>query len=305
MVVGRSDQLRQAAFRPQHSLSLLFSTEDGRALFVVHSYALGELNLDSSQPPHKLWQQVGCWGNLSDSATKKSSFKIGTAVECVEEDCAPVFPLEFDPNDHSETQKYCDALAHYRRQAFLNPGLTFDHNTSKPSFQLSVPSLASLRSAGRQFPTCAANWYLETTRPASSLRHPEPSWADPTSEYECPRNLAGVENLVSNALENCYGKHKLAMPHGESTHVILMEYIKGTTLAQLQDKYPSHDTPRYNPLPQKSYSEWLDMAKELYISALRGMRNMMIASTTSLKQVVYIDFAFAELNARQDLIDAH
>ncbi|KAG7439435.1 uncharacterized protein BT62DRAFT_737111 [Guyanagaster necrorhizus] len=48
----------------------------------------------------------------------------------------------------------------------------------------------------------------------------------------------------------------------ESTRVILMGYIEGTTLARLQDKCPSHDTPRYNPLPHKSYSEWLDIAKE-------------------------------------------
>ncbi|KAK0190201.1 hypothetical protein F5146DRAFT_1122520 [Armillaria mellea] len=103
------------------------------------------------------------------------------------------------------------------------------------------------------------------------------------------------------------------MPNGESTRVILLEYIEGSTLAQLKDKYLSHSSPDHNRLLEESYTEWLEIAKELnkYVPALRGMsaiaerkvvhrdlktRNIMITST-SPRQVVYIDFAYSVLRA--------
>ncbi len=49
------------------------------------------------------------------------------------------------------------------------------------------------------------------------------------------------------------------MPNGESTYVILLEYIKGYTLAQLKDKYPSHASPQYHLFPKESYTEWLEL----------------------------------------------
>ncbi|SJL15293.1 uncharacterized protein ARMOST_18786 [Armillaria ostoyae] len=57
------------------------------------------------------------------------------------------------------------------------------------------------------------------------------------------------------------------MPNGESTRVILLEYIEDVTLDQLQDKYPSHESPQYKPLPDESYTEWL----KIYVPALRWM----------------------------------
>ncbi len=47
------------------------------------------------------------------------------------------------------------------------------------------------------------------------------------------------------------------MPNGESTCVILLEYIegKGITLDKLQDKYSIHGSPQYNSLLKESYTE--------------------------------------------------
>lgn len=39
----------------------------------------------------------------------------------------------------------------------------------------------------------------------SLLPHPEPTWLDPISEYECRRQLVGVEDLVYTTLERYPG----------------------------------------------------------------------------------------------------
>ncbi|PBK58454.1 hypothetical protein ARMSODRAFT_1028249 [Armillaria solidipes] len=66
------------------------------------------------------------------------------------------------------------------------------------------------------------------------------------------------------------------LPNGESARVILLEYIEGIALDQLQDKYPIHDSPRYNPLLKGSYTGWIEITKKRYVPAVRG-----ICSTSS------------------------
>ncbi|KAK0226837.1 hypothetical protein EDD85DRAFT_1027340 [Armillaria nabsnona] len=91
------------------------------------------------------------------------------------------------------------------------------------------------------------------------------------SEYYCLRELAGTEKIVYTSLEDLQGsgilyhcgKRKFIMPNGETTRVILLEYIEGTTLAQLEDKYSSHASPQFKPVPEESYTEWPEIAKEL------------------------------------------
>ena len=63
------------------------------------------------------------------------------------------------------------------------------------------------------------------------------------------------------------------MLNEESTHVILLEYIEGSTLAQLKDKYSSHSSLEHNCLPEESYTKWLEIAKEL-ISCQAGTRHI-------------------------------
>ncbi|PBK85917.1 hypothetical protein ARMGADRAFT_1086961 [Armillaria gallica] len=109
------------------------------------------------------------------------------------------------------------------------------------------------------------------------------------------------------------------MPNGESMRVILLEYIEGIMLAQLEDKYPSHASPQGKPTPKESYTEWREIAKELRVPALRDMsaivecgvvhcnfktQNITITSTTP-RQVVYIDFAFSTLGVPQHPIEVH
>ncbi|PBK80353.1 hypothetical protein ARMGADRAFT_1092253 [Armillaria gallica] len=156
----------------------------------------------------------------------------------------------------------------------------------------------------------------------SLLPHPEPT------------ELAETENIVYTTLEALqgseipyyYGKHKFGMPNGESTHVILLEYIEGTMPVQLEDKYPSHASPQYKPAPKDSYTEWLEIAKELmshfifypgfdfsdpeqYVPALRAHRNLKTQNITitsmTPRQVVYIDIRFSVLSVPQHQIDVH
>ncbi len=53
------------------------------------------------------------------------------------------------------------------------------------------------------------------------------------------------------------------MPNEESTCEILLEYIEGITLAQFKYKYLTYASPQYHYFPKESYTEWLEIAKEL------------------------------------------
>ncbi|KAK0226841.1 hypothetical protein EDD85DRAFT_958616 [Armillaria nabsnona] len=103
------------------------------------------------------------------------------------------------------------------------------------------------------------------------------------------------------------------MLNGESMCEILLEYIEGTTHAQFKDKYPSHASPQFHTFPKESYTKWLEIAKVLYIPALRGMstitnhgvvhhdlktQNIMIMPTSPWR-VMYIDIAFSALRVPQ------
>ncbi|PBK78977.1 hypothetical protein ARMGADRAFT_1172565 [Armillaria gallica] len=109
------------------------------------------------------------------------------------------------------------------------------------------------------------------------------------------------------------------MLNGESTREILLEYTEGTTLAQLEDKYPSHASPQCKPAPEELYTEWPEIAKEFYVPALRCIsaiaecgvvhrdlktQNITITSTTPW-QVVCIDIAFSVLSVLRHRIDVH
>ncbi|PBK85863.1 hypothetical protein ARMGADRAFT_1087149 [Armillaria gallica] len=115
------------------------------------------------------------------------------------------------------------------------------------------------------------------------------------------------ERTIRNREYQYYGKHKFILPNRESTRVILLEYIEGITPDQLQDKYPIH-SPRYNPLLKESYTKWIEIAKEHYVPAVRGIcaiaerrlvhrdlkaQHIMITSMSPW-QVVYIDFALRD-----------
>ncbi len=68
---------------------------------------------------------------------------------------------------------------------------------------------------------------------------------------------------ISNIVSRWSSGEQLVMPNGKSTRVIFLEYTEGVTLAESQNKYPSHKYPQYKPLPDESYAEWLHISKEI------------------------------------------
>ncbi len=124
------------------------------------------------------------------------------------------------------------------------------------------------------------------------------------------------------------------MPNGKSTRVIFLEYTEGVTLAESQNKYPSHEYPQYKPLPDESYAEWLHISKEVVsnlhfhpilfsnfleesVPELQGMSTVaecrvvhrdlktqnIVITSTSPQQVVNIDFVFSAFRVPEHLID--
>ncbi|KAK0237130.1 hypothetical protein EDD85DRAFT_836212 [Armillaria nabsnona] len=202
----------------------------------------------------------------------------------------PLFPYEFDASDLKKVQEYCDKLTLFRQLAFknpLHPGLSLDvtiaprkaASTNSDLFRSLPPFILQggeyqlvLKNAIRCEPdrlsqiwvadvrkkeTEASSWRCVVLKlfQASLLPFPQPTWQDPFGEYSCPRQLACVEELVYNALQDIqgrtvpyfYGKHRLTLPNGEPTRVNLLEYIEGQTLAELHDMYPAHRTAPLEP----------------------------------------------------------
>ncbi|PBK80785.1 hypothetical protein ARMGADRAFT_1091940 [Armillaria gallica] len=192
----------------------------------------------------------------------------------------PLFPYEFDASDPKKVQEYCDKLTLFRQLAFknpLHPGLSLNITiaprkaaSTNPNLFRSLPPFA-LQDGEYQL--------VLKTRYASLLPFPQPTWQDPFGEYSCPRQLACVEELVYNALQDIqgctvpyfYGKHTLTLPNGEPTRVNLLEYIEGQTLAELHDMYPAHRT---EPLEPRQYRELLKRLKHLYVPAMQGIHEI-------------------------------
>ncbi|KAK0432911.1 uncharacterized protein EV420DRAFT_598451 [Desarmillaria tabescens] len=273
----------------------------------------------------------------------------------------PLFPYEFNPSDPKKVEQHCRQLAHFRQLAFknpLHPGLAFDITIAprheavrtdskfrllpqfalqggdfqfvlknaiqcEPELGLSQIWVAEVRKKGSPEPESSWGQVVLKLFQASLLRFPQPTWQDPFSEYSCPRQLACVEELVYNSLQDIqgwivpyfYGKHRLTLPNGESTRVNVLEYIDGMTLAQLHDMYPTHMT---TPLKPKLHHELLEKLKELYFPAMQGIfeigarhivlcdlnpENIMIGP--SLNQVVFIDFGHAFINTPKEVVDSY
>ncbi|KAK0436705.1 hypothetical protein EV421DRAFT_1907764 [Armillaria borealis] len=270
----------------------------------------------------------------------------------------PLFPYEFDASDPEKVQEYCDQLTRFRQLAFknpLHPGLSLDitiasrkaTSTNPNLFRLLPPFALQggqyqlvLKNAIRCEPDRLSQVWVADVRKhndesswgcvvlklfqASLLPFPQPTWQDPFGEYSCPRQLACVEELVYNALQDIqgctvpyfYGKHALTLPNGEPTRVNLLEYIEGQTLAELHDTYPAHRT---TPLEPKQYRELLKKLKHLYVPAMQGIHeindrrvvlrdlkpeNIMITPSAS-NQVVFIDFGHAFLNAPEEFVKSY
>ncbi|KAK0442492.1 uncharacterized protein EV420DRAFT_1768813 [Desarmillaria tabescens] len=136
-------------------------------------------------------------------------------------------------------------------------------------------------------------------------------------QYMSPRRLAGIEDLVYNTLEDIqgtvvpyyYGKHKW-------TRTIILEYIEGTTLADIGEKYNPQDPLDNESLSPTVYSDWLQRMKELYVPILNGIKEInarqvlipdtrqenIIITSTEPKRAVFIDFGQALLRVPPDIV---
>ncbi len=166
----------------------------------------------------------------------------------------PLFPYEFDASDPKKVQEYCDKLTRFRQLAFknpLHPGLSLDVTivprkaaSTNPSLFRSLPPFALqggeyrlvLKNAIQCEPDRLSQLWVADVRKkeneasswgcmvlklfqASLLPFPQPTWQDPFGEYSCPRQLACVEELVYNALQDIqgctvpyfYGKHTVRL----------------------------------------------------------------------------------------------
>ncbi|KAK0457145.1 uncharacterized protein EV420DRAFT_1551753 [Desarmillaria tabescens] len=237
----------------------------------------------------------------------------------------PLFPYEFDPSDPKNNSKFRE-LPQFALQGGDFQFVLKNAIQCEPELGLSQIWVAEVRKKGGPEPE-SSSWGQVVLKlfQASLLRFPQPTWQDPFSEYSCPRQLACVEELVYNSLQDIqgwtipyfYGKHRLTLPNGESTRVNVLEYIDGMTLAQLHDMYPTHMT---TPLKPKLHHELLEKLKELYVPAMQGIseinarhivlcdlepENIMIAPEPSLNQVVFIDFGHAFINTPKEVVDSY
>ncbi|KAK0442499.1 uncharacterized protein EV420DRAFT_1578291 [Desarmillaria tabescens] len=253
----------------------------------------------------------------------------------------PMFPLEFDSSDRDKVLEHCDMLKRLRRQAYLNPvhpGLPFeavfparqashspDHRPLPPfvlkggRFRLvlwvaDVKEIEGSESLGR----VVLKLFQDSLMPLPEL------FNNGAIQYMSPRELAGVEDLVYNALEGIqgtvipyyYGKYKFLMLNGKSTRAIILEYIEGTTLADIHEKYNPHGPLESEVLTSTVDNDWLQRMKELYIPILKGIKEIntrqvvipdtrpenIIVTSTEPKRAIFVDFGQALLRVPPNIV---